>query len=262
MFNLISDKNTKNNIKHIYLTNKPYVFKEKYTPVIPLNIFQTWHTKNLPPGMYENVEYIKRIHPLFKYYLFDDNDCREFIKNNFENDVLNAFDTLIPGAYKADLWRCCVLYKLGGIYLDIKFKPTNGFNLIEFVEKEHFVRDVKDSSVRGVYNGVMVCKPNNPLLLRCINKILENVKTKSYCNCGLSVTGPMLIANIMSQEEKKDVDLIINVPQMNNIGDNQHLIYYKNKCVLSMYDTYRIEQKKEQKNVHYSILWKRRQIYK
>lgn len=262
MFKLISDKNTKNRIYHTYLTNSPYVFKENYTPVIPLNIFQTWHTKKLPPGMYKNVEYIKRIHPLFKYQLFDDNDCREFIKNNYEPEVLSAFDTLIPGAYKADLWRYCVLYKLGGIYLDIKFKPTNGFNLIEFVEKEHYVRDIGDTSIEGVYNGVMVCKPNNQLLLRCINKIVENVKNKSYCNCVLSVTGPMLIANVMTQEEKPDVDLIINVPIMNNNYDRQHLIYYKNKCVLSMYDTYRIEQQKEQKNAHYSILWQKRQIYK
>ena len=54
----------------------------------------------------------------------------DFIKNNYPVDVLEAFNKLIPGAYKADLWRYCVLYKLGGIYLDIKYSCVNNFKLI------------------------------------------------------------------------------------------------------------------------------------
>ena len=32
-----------------------YPLKENYNPVIPLNIYQTWHTKNLPPKMFETI---------------------------------------------------------------------------------------------------------------------------------------------------------------------------------------------------------------
>ena len=101
-------------------TKVPYPMKQQYYPVIPLNIYQTWHTKDLPPLMRNAVNKIIRMNPRFNYKLFDDNDCRNFIKDNFNEDVLNAFDTLIPGAYKADLWRYCILYKNGGVYLDIK----------------------------------------------------------------------------------------------------------------------------------------------
>ena len=45
--------------------------------------------------------------------------CREFIKVNFNPLVLKAYDTLIPTAYKADLFRLCVLYINGGIYGDL-----------------------------------------------------------------------------------------------------------------------------------------------
>ena len=241
-------------------TNKfVYKFKSTYNPVVPLNIFQTWHTKNMLPGMYYNVQFIKRIHPLFTYYLYDDNDCREFIKNNFEPDVLMAFDTLIPGAYKADLWRYCILYKMGGIYLDIKFKPTNGFNLIELTEKEHFVRDVGGV---GVYNGVMVCKQGNPLLLRCINKIIENVKNRYYGTCFLSITGPTLLASMMEQNDKTFVDMHLENPLEDlRIKERQHLVMYKGICILSIYKKYRDEQRKTQKTLPYSILWHIRQIY-
>ena len=44
--------------------------------IIPLNIFQTWETKQLPPKMKECVESIKYENPEFKHYLFDDKDCR------------------------------------------------------------------------------------------------------------------------------------------------------------------------------------------
>lgn len=94
---------------------------------IPNNIFQTWQDKKLPPLMYLAIQNIKKLNPRFKYYLFDDDECREFIKNNFYIDFLNAYDNLIPGAYKADLWRYCILYKKGGIYLDVKYTPINGF---------------------------------------------------------------------------------------------------------------------------------------
>ena len=78
--------------------------------VIPLKIFQTWSTKNLPIHMKKNCYTLQKQNPQFEYYLYDDEDCYDFIKTNFGPDVLNAYETLIPGAYKADLWRYCVLY--------------------------------------------------------------------------------------------------------------------------------------------------------
>ena len=103
---------------------------ELHDSVIPLNIFQTWHTKLLPKYMYDTVLTIKRMNPRFTHYLFDDSDCERFIATHFKADVLNAFRSLIPGAYKADLWRYCVLFINGGIYLDIKYKPINNFRFI------------------------------------------------------------------------------------------------------------------------------------
>ena len=99
----------------IKIYKRPYQLKFNYKPIIPLKIFQTWYTKDLPQAMKERVENLKTIHPRFEHFLFDDNDCRQFIQDHFNTDILNAYDKLIPGAYKADLWRCCVLYIHGGI---------------------------------------------------------------------------------------------------------------------------------------------------
>ena len=71
--------------------------------IIPLNIFQTWHTLNLPQDMNTNMLLLKQQNPEFTHYLYNDDMCRDFISNNFNSDVLYAYDTLKPGAYKSDI---------------------------------------------------------------------------------------------------------------------------------------------------------------
>jgi mannosyltransferase OCH1-like enzyme len=255
----INPGDTLRNIKQALLLKKllkiPYPLKRNFNPVIPLNIFQTWHTKQMPKLMEHNVEYIKRLNPAFKYYLYDDNDCHNFIKDNFSQDVLNAFNSLIPGAYKADLWRYCILYKLGGIYLDIKYRPVNGFRFINLCEKEHWVLDNDNT---GIYNALMVCKAGNPILLNAINQIVNNVKTKNYGNSCLEPTGPHLLSRYFNANEKKRFDMKHSYFS----NHNNRFIYFNNYIIFKSYNGYLQEHSKNKKVEHYSILWGRRSIYK
>lgn len=252
---------TKKNPKTLILKNYKffnriqYPLKTYYSNIIPLNIFQTWHTKNLPENMYKSINYLKQSNPAFKYYLFDDEDCRIFIKNNFDNDVLNAFNSLIPGAYKADLWRYCVLYKLGGIYIDIKYVPLNGFKLINLTEKEHFVLD---SDKYGIFNALISCLPGNKKLEIAINKIVENVKCKYYGKTALDPTGPRLLGSLFTQEEKDNLDMYHEI----FLTNENKFIFYKNFNVFKNYPEYKSEQLMNEKTPHYSIMWNKRQIYK
>ena len=231
-----------------------YPLKANYNPIIPLNIYQTWHTKNLPPKMFESVNLIKNLNPRFNCQMFDDNDCREFIKNNFEPIVLHAFDSLIPGAYKADLWRYCILYKNGGIYLDIKYKPLNDFKFITMTEKEHWVLDVNKVVI---YNALMVCKQGNEILLKAINKIVENVKNKYYGNNALEPTGPMLLASFFSNAEKNNFDMKHTFYS----SHENRFIHFNDYIVFKSYSGYLKEHKNNNKVEHYSILWQKKQIY-
>ena len=224
--------------------------------VIPKNIFQTWFTKELPPKMKETVENLKTKHPDFNYEFFDDSDCRQFIEENFENDVLSAFDKLIPGAYKADLWRYCVLYIRGGIYLDIKFNTTDEFTLNDFLDKEYFVRDLPTFGRRGIYNAFMVCKKGNPILMNAIKRIVENVKNQFYGNNPLEVTGPELLVNYFDEDTINRLDFYLELNQ-----DNTCKIMNDNKCVLFMYQEYFEERNRYQKNEYYLNLWRNRAIY-
>lgn len=265
---------------------------------IPLDIYQTWYTKELPPKMIECVEKLKQDNPEFKHHLYDDEDCRTFIKNNFDRKVLNAFDSLIPGAYKADLWRYCILYKKGGIYLDVKFQCENGFKLIEMAKSpENYVLDRPFSSKRmplkhelnlvnipnyydivynkidtnfwknkkiGIYNAVMASKPNNPVLKQCIDKIVENVNKQYYGYNALYPTGPGLLSDIYFGEDIRTK--IKKIKYFNSC--NGYFILNKKKKILSQYPEYRYEQQKYGKkskdgeNTYYDYLWRNKEIYK
>jgi len=148
--------------------------------------------------MAKAVEAIKKANPFFEHRLFDDHDCRELIKHNFPKQILEAYDCLIPGAYKADLWRYCVLYLYGGIYLDIKYTPVNNFSFEAFVTQEHFCSDRPEYFLnkKGVYNAFMILPPGNKVLKEAILTIHINCKYSKYFNSPLYPTGPGLLSEI------------------------------------------------------------------
>ena len=229
------------------------ILKNEYNSIIPLKLYQTWHSKEIPPIMQNCINELKYLNPEFEHYIFDDNECRKFIEDNFDKKVLDAYDKLIPQAFRADLWRYCILYKNGGIYLDVKFRCLNGFKLIALTEKEYFVRDLDKV---GVYNALICCKPENPILLNCIRNIVYNVETNYYGYRDLCVTGPHLLGKFFSQNQKNSLEIEMNV--INNI----HLLKMSNVYILGMYNKYREEQNKYKKNeLSYGDLWNQKNIY-
>jgi mannosyltransferase OCH1-like enzyme len=245
------------NNQMLKIYTRPYKLKNKYNSIIPLNIFQTWYTKDLPPKMKEYVELLKSQHPRFKHFLFDDNDCREFIKNNFNPEVLHAYDTLIPGAYKADLWRYCVLYIHGGIYMDIKLRCINQFKLIELTEQNHLVKD--RPLPLSIFNALMVSQKGNPLLLQAIQRIVLNVKNKFYGSTPLDPTGPLLLGKIiLNNRIRQPIDLY-------HYSQGGYIIF-KNKFIISTeypeYNKERGQLHNKTKTKYYAQSWNDRHIYK
>jgi len=201
--------------------------------------------------MSDAVQAVKDANPGFKHHLFDDNDCREFIKHNFEPKVLYAFDCLIPGAFKADLWRYCVLYINGGIYLDIKFKPINGFSFESLMFQEQFCSDRPSFFINGIgiYNGVMIVKAGNPHIAEAIIQTCRNCLEKQYTDSCLGISGPELLGNILKST---------TTCKLSHIGNDT--VRIDDIDILVSYDTYRSESTKLFK--HYHNVWLERAVYK
>ena len=234
---------------------------------IPKNVFLTWKTLSLPNQMRKNVDKLIEQHPDFTIRVFDDDMCRQFISKHFPEEVLHAFNTLVPGAYKADLWRLCALYIHGGIYLDIKYGCVGDFRLNELLYDEHLALD---RPVRpgywaspehyGIYNAVMICLPNTEFLRKAIYAIVWNVQNKVYGYNFLYPTGPGLLGQVYATcLEKPQIDMAMVSVGMNRYGENCAVIY-KNKMVLETYKEYRIELHNTTK-MSYVQMYKTRSIY-
>jgi hypothetical protein len=164
---------------------------------IPKIIYQSWKTKELNPKMAEIVKSINLLNPDYEYKLYDDNDCREMLKQNFGVNYLNAFDVLIPGAFKCDLWRYAMLYLTGGVYLDIDMEPLVPFNQI-ISEDDQFVSvvDLKHGildKVPGIYQAFIACTPKHPIIRQALELTFANIATRKPSINSLDITGPTVM---------------------------------------------------------------------
>ena len=236
---------------------------------IPYVLYQTWHSKEMPKGMYDNIHSLLKSNPEFDYHLYSDNDCLQFIKDNFEQDVADAFEMLIPGAFKADLWRYCILYKKGGLYLDIKYYSTEPLYPIIEEAGPIFVLDSPETSCfdskNGIYNGFMAVPPHSIILKMCIDDIVQSSKYKLLRKSGLDITGPCLLGRKLYS---LNPDLVTHF-QYQNYEETHNsrkipmgYIKYKGRIILKHYIGYRADQKQIQKTPYYHELYKQKRVWK
>lgn len=174
---------------------------------IPRNLFQTWKTAKLSPTMQMLVSGWISQNPKYFYQLDDDNGQKMLIQQYFGQDVLNAYLRLIPGAFKADLWRLCALYVFGGVYVDIDTICLGDLDGIldettEFVTVIDLIHPTHPKG-HALFNGFIAAVPKHPVLLDCIKRIVANVEREYTPALGLNwelldVTGPGVLGRAMN----------------------------------------------------------------
>jgi hypothetical protein len=164
--------------------------------LIPKVIYQSWKTKKLNPLMSKNVENLKSLNPEYEYKLYDDSDCRKFLMDNFGVNYADAFDALIPGAFKSDLWRYAILYLNGGVYLDMDIEALCPFrDILNDSDQFVSVADQKNGidNITGVYQAFIACKPKHPILLYALQLSFSNIATRRLSINSLDITGPTVM---------------------------------------------------------------------
>jgi mannosyltransferase OCH1-like enzyme len=240
---------------------------------VPLVIYQSWQSHIVPKKMKETILNTLNTNPDFDYYLYSDEDSRKFISKYYDSDVVNAFDSLRPGAYKSDLWRYCILYKLGGVYFDIKMVPIVSLYKLISEHTHVFVKDItvpgnlnkeiQNSSMYSrdcVWNGLMISPPNNKIFKYCIDEIVESCKMRLYRNNDLDITGPCLLGRIIKKYDSSNYFkyMILNIDKKNNTA---MLLYHNIPYFIVEYPGYRKEQQMFQKSTHYHQAWNNKQVY-
>ena len=201
---------------------------------IPKKIFQTWEVKEnqMTEEMQKIVNTWKQFNPDYEYHFYDNHDCELFIKNNFSKRIYEVYCRIIPSAYKADLWRYCILYKYGGVYVDIDTICMNSidkflYNQLEFVSAVDFNSSTM-AHIEGsfnIFNTFIASIPNSKILENCINIIVYQVENNIIPHSKLNLTGPGVLG--------RSLNLYLNLPEYNSfvgkegLYDNLYLLKFE-----------------------------------
>ena len=92
---------------------------------IPKILHQSWFHKNISAFTKitkQQFQKNKERNPDIEFILWDDRDVEVFLLNEFPREVYDAYMNINPnlGAAKGDLFRYAVLFKRGGLWLDLE----------------------------------------------------------------------------------------------------------------------------------------------
>ena len=202
------------NIKELYFIPKIIIQTNK------VMIKNRYHSNSLLSLLEKNPDY--------DYIFFDDIDARNFIKQNFtenilphsekmENnlsDILKAYDLLKCGALKADFFRYCYLYVNGGIYIDSKISCI--LELDDIINSDDKFVICKDDADKSLYNGIMVFEKSNIIMFNMIKDLMNNIYLKNYFNDIHEPTGNKLYYKHFKSNHFK-------------LNKKRNLVYFDNK---------------------------------
>jgi len=148
-----------------------------------------------------NIQSFKACYPQARHRLFDNDQLRSYLQQHFDKNVLDAYDRLIPFAYKADLARYCILYIEGGIYSDVSHLHLNPIQVGKSASLVVF-RDVAFiHPPQAVSNAVIYAEAGQSILYELIHQIVEHVNQRYYGNHPLDPTGPYLLGRKLASLE-------------------------------------------------------------
>jgi mannosyltransferase OCH1-like enzyme len=220
-------------------------------------------------------KHTKKLNPEYTYRFFNSIQRREFIKTHFDGKVLDAYDCLVPGAFKADLFRYCFLYVNGGCYMDNKLilrkplrdiiKPDDDFLVCIDYSRENLLDKHRDLT-KSYLNSIIISVPNNPNLKRMIDACVENINNPRHflgdiqvrgCQGILDLTGPTLFYSVLHST------ITPNQLRFKHLIENNDETCYKNFQIVE-FDGSLVATKTYKNYIdqnHYSELWMRKEVF-
>ncbi len=223
-------------------------------------IFQTWisHFTN-QNRLVSCFDQINVIYPKHDHILFSDFEMKQFILSHYDDNVCNAYDNLIPSAFKSDFFRYLYLYKYGGLYLDIPLCPI--INVFDYISVKYpnknvsFFSAIDNGHPTYLWNAFMYAVPNHPIMKTCIDNILsyQHMNPKPVKPC-LEYTGPGLLGKAFQEYIKKNNDVLLfnhNATTGQILDGTQSLFETKNSKKVNKNMTKNMY--KESNKTHYSL---------
>ena len=225
-------------VDDIALCYKPRVPTKLIEPVnraasIAKKIHQTFPHKDLPPEIQNNVDRLKELNPGWEYHFYDDSDIEAFIVREYGDAVFQFYKRINSsyGASRADFFRYLLLYKLGGVYLDIKSSATKSFDEV-LKNDDQYLLSHWDNGPGGEFEGAgihhdmpgqgeyqqwfIIAAAGHPYLLAVIQSVLININKYNPVLHGvgqygvLRLSGPVIYTKTINRIRSSNEHRIVN----------------------------------------------------
>ena len=164
---------------------------------IPRIIYQTYFTRALPLVTQFFVWRMKKMNPEYKYEFYDDNRIESFLKNEMPEENFQAYKRITIGAAKADFFRYNILYRYGGVYLDIDSTIKGDLN--KFIREDDAAIISKERNPGMYVQWALIFEAGHPFLKRTIEKILDNIEQNRFPNDVHQMTGPSVYSSAIRE---------------------------------------------------------------
>lgn len=191
-----------------------------YNQHIPKNLFITGEEPLSKTFIY-NIRHNQALNSEYKLHFMNGKERLEFLQTYFHPRIVEAYNDLTIGAYKADLWRYCIVYLYGGIYIDHKLNMFIPFNQIIDSNSDLFI--VKYNKISKFWNGIFGSIPRHPFIARVIKNTVLNIEKRNYGVDAHDITGPRVMCKNYHNEDAA----VTTTAVMHNMYE----IMYKNKIV-------------------------------
>jgi hypothetical protein len=227
------------------------------------NIFQiSPNSNNLHVNKFYSINSILSFIPDIKYEFFDNIRQIEYLHSK-NKKLLTFFNKLIPGTYKADLFRAVYLYYESGVYFDCKnILYTPIYNSLS--KQKSLCEDINGKLYTG---NLFFSNPYDKNLKDYILKVLEHIKYDLYGSDHLSVTAGFLLSDYIKDDiylkNSYDNDEWKNNPEEFNKSDKWQRSFVveieTGKIILKT--SYHNYYSTETQRIDYVDLYNKKQIY-
>jgi mannosyltransferase OCH1-like enzyme len=136
--------------------------------------------------------------PDYELFYFSREDKLQFITDQNNDKLLSAYNTIVPEAFKTDIFRYVIINTYGGVYMDFSMQTL--VPLADIIKNYTYVY-VKDSAgdydfIQGIYNAFIISPKDNTLLKTAIERCVYNISNRIYGETDLSVTSPHLLGTV------------------------------------------------------------------
>ncbi len=178
---------------------------------IPKIIHQAMLFNDLTFELIDNIKKIKALNPNWEYRFYDANDAENFIRTNYCKKILDTYNSINPnyGAAKYDLFRYLVMYKVGGVMLDIKSTMNSPLDQVLQTNDKYLLSqwpnrlgedyqgwgfwDILKHVPGGEINlWYIISVPQNPLIKATIERVLSNLENYTPKKYGVGLYGTLL----------------------------------------------------------------------